>query len=160
MSAFIVDRKHIDALVASGLNRGPYGPLRWAHGDDRGELTRETADKVGAMLWAENVASVEHRYEHVVAAGEDLPGSYQLELVVDGVAPVEVPQWWSDYRFDRTHAPRLSPVAALKAIDCYEYQSCEHSDWEESEAFAFCDALRRSLIGDLDGYDAAPWGIS
>ena len=48
---------------------------------------------------------------------------------------------------------------APKAIDCYEYQSCEHAGWPRSEARALCAALRHRLIGELPGYDAAPWGI-
>jgi hypothetical protein len=50
-------------------------------------------------------------------------------------------------------------VAVLKLIDCYEYQSCERPDWHESEAYAYCDALRRRLIAQLPGYDAAPWAM-
>lgn len=168
MSAFVVSKEHIDAMVDSGLRRGPYGPLRWSHNGERFELTQETASTVGSMLWTENVTSVEYRYsppDREVIYGEgwesdagfDLPGKYQLELIAPSVEPIEVPEWLSEYRF-QSRPPR-KPIEILKAIDCYEYQSCEHPEWEVSEAFAFCDALRRSLIGDLPGYDEAKWGI-
>ncbi len=48
-------------------------------------------------------------------------------------------------------------VEGLSAIKCYEYQTCEHPEWEQSAAHAFCDALRDLLIGCLPGYEAAPW---
>jgi hypothetical protein len=48
----------------------------------------------------------------------------------------------------------------LKAISCYEYQSCEHPGWRKSEAHAFCEALRDMAIGCLPGYDDAPWEIN
>ena len=51
----------------------------------------------------------------------------------------------------------MGVVEALKALDCYEYQSCEHPEWETSEAFEFCRAMRNLLIGCLPGYDAAQW---
>src|SRR5438309_8780939 len=94
VSAFVVDVAHIDVLVSGGLE-GPadgagrwstFGPLRWFVGESdpaeyergepwgdlrtlearRRELTRETADSVGAALIAENLASVNHRYTDAV----------------------------------------------------------------------------------------------
>lgn len=159
MSAFIVSKRHVDALVEAGL-RPEYAGARfsWYHDAERHELTLSNADEVGAMLWAENVRSVEHRYEHVVEAGESLPGTYQLETIAPGIEPIEVPEWVGEYRYDmRTR--QLDPVAVLKLVQCFDYQSCEHDDWRESSAFAYCQTLKDKLIGMLPGYDAAKWGI-
>ena len=153
MSAFIVSKAHIDALVQAGLTSGYGSTLRWRHEGHERKLSPDTADVVGAMLWAENVRSVEHRYEHV-AAGE-LPGTYVTEAPVEGVEPVELPEWIQSYQFARVR--RLEPVEILKAIDCYEYQSCEHEEWDESEAHTFCNELRMVTIGRLPGYDEAKW---
>ena len=148
MSAFIVSKEHIDAMVHAGLKYGRRYTLRWRVGADpewagdyeaysvavqtqTRELTRETADRVGAMLWNENMRSVDHRYEQ----------ANDREV----------------YRF--TEYDKMQPVMALKLIDCYEYQSCEHDEWESSEAHAFCQALRKTLIHSLPGYDDAPWGL-
>ena len=57
----------------------------------------------------------------------------------------------------RTRMP--SPVAVLKAISCYEYQSCEHPGWHTSEARQFCSVLRDHMISMLPGYDDAQWEI-
>jgi len=53
-----------------------------------------------------------------------------------------------------------SAVELIKALHCYEYQSCEHPGWRTSQAHSFCRALERRLIGELPGYDDAPWAIS
>lgn len=154
MSAFVVSKAHIDTLVHAGLRsghpaRGGY-TLRWfvdkpewtggdtyesymvaVQGATR-ELTRQTANRVGAMLWNENHRSVDHRYNE--ASDREV------------------------YRFKES--PITSNlVAVLKAIDCYEYQTCEHDEWEQSEAFAFCQALRKAVIHMLPGYEEAPWRI-
>lgn len=51
----------------------------------------------------------------------------------------------------------VDPVTALKLLAGYEYQSCEHPDWDSSDAKRWCDALRHALICALPGYDDAPW---
>ena len=122
MSAWIVSKAHIDALITSALKVDRFNSL----------VNYETADKIGAMLWKENHKSVNYRYNEA----KEAPA----------------------YRFTRRAQP-LSAVEALKAIDCLEYQSCEHKGWEKSEAKRFLDKLRGLLIHALPGYDAAPWGI-
>lgn len=160
MSAFMVGKEHIDALVTAALAIGQEGPLRWfahpltdeesalAHqvgapwGAEGPEIARrlsryataEEADRIGQMVTRENRLSVNHRYNE--SEVEDI-------YAYDGPAQVR----------------SVDPVVILKAIDCYEYQSCEHPGWEASEAFAFCQALRRRMIRRLPGYDDAPWEI-
>lgn len=160
MSAFVVDKTHIDVLVFAGLS-GPrhYGPLRWqwpalteederdayeagqpwgpraielAQERDR-RLTDETAGRVGAMLWAENVRSVNHRY------AED--------------------EWEEVYEY-RGLMGQVDPIIVLNAINCYEYQSCEHPEWERSEAYAFIQALRAKMISRLIPEGSPGWDIS
>jgi hypothetical protein len=103
----------------------------------RCELTHLNRAEVCAMLAQENTRSLEARYTPA-QAGASVGG------------------------FPRhpSKALNLSAVAILKALDCYEYQSCEHDGWRDSEAFAFCEALRGTLISKLPGYDGAEtWGI-
>lgn len=143
MSAYVLDKSHIDVMVTAGIDSMPRlqgSPLRWwwwcgGVGDDamrRSESLRlESADRVGQMLWNENHVSVNHRYSE----------------------ETKCPTY--------TYSPKrgFEPVAVLKAIDCYEYQSCEHGGWDTSEARAFCDALRRRMIQLLPGYNDAAWSI-
>jgi hypothetical protein len=147
MSAFIVDKAHIDTLVQAGLAYGRRYTLAWYHDHEpttdegsrtrtntRHELSREAADRVGAMLWNTNRASVDYRYEE----------ANDREV----------------YRYRHNVCLPMAPVAVLKAIDCYEYQSCEHPEWESSEARAFCSVLRKAMICALPGYEEAAWAIS
>lgn len=161
MSAFMVDKAHIDALVTAAFAIGQEGPLRWfarslteeettlAHqvgapwGAEGPEIARmlsryatpEEADRIGQMLMRENRLSVNHRY------GEN---------EVEGI-----------YTYKRSALPRaVNPVVILKGLDAFEYQACEHPGWERSEAHAFCQALRRRMIRRLPGYDDAPWEIT
>lgn len=133
MSAWVVSKRHIDAMVQAGLEtaRRDGGEFTYYHGTRRCELDGDSADRVGAMLWEENKRSVDYRYSET---NEREP-----------------------YTFQRR--PSLAPVVILKALDCYEYQSCEHDAWNTSEARAYCEALRKALISELPGYNAAPWGL-
>ena len=157
MSAWIVSKKHIDALITAAL---PY-KLRWKMDDtdpelthQRGEpwgpgaitehrrkwteLTQDTAGRTGAMLWNENHLSVNHRYN------ED---------------ETEDP-----YLFEKYTGPiKLSIPAVVRSLDRYEHQSCEHPEWEHSEALRFCRAFRERLLDELvkgEKYESAPWGIN
>lgn len=153
----MVDREHIDVLIAVGL-RGPSGRvvspdtawhrLSWySPGPDgeneRHELDYTTADSVGEMLISTNFESICARYPDVMEDPENTPGPIARYW--------EAPYRWTDPRC------RLTAVEALKAIACFEYQSCEHAGWAGSEAKAFCDSLRQSVIHALPGMREAPW---
>ncbi|MHB1782741.1 MAG: hypothetical protein ACYCTE_08625 [Acidimicrobiales bacterium] len=138
MSAFMVGTDHIDTLLTAGLAEKDNGTLRWEGDGGRG-LTDATAGRVGAMLLAENRRSVNYRYDE-----DDLEQPYVY----------------------RRLAQCPPAVVILNAIACLEYQSCEHSTWDTSEARRFLAALERQQIRLLPGYreakgwdiDAADWG--
>lgn len=131
------------------------GSFRWVWDVDRknggymdGQLAcndYKRAAEVANMLWQECIKSVSYRYPGETT--ETLPGvigeNYQItEADFDG------PLFDADF----------SPVQVLKSIACYSYQSCEHDEWEDSEAFAFCRALEKHAIAILPGYEEAEWG--
>ena len=64
------------------------------------------------------------------------------------------------YAYQQPQHTTWTDVEILKALDCYQYQSCEHPAWRDSQAHAFCRALEGRLIQALPGYDDAPWAIS
>lgn len=146
MSAWVVSKAHIDALVTAGLINCQHAHLRWEHDGEGRQLDYTNADEIGSMLWAENVRSVQARYPDILEEQGDYPGPIDFEA-----------EQVFAYRWQRN---TIEPVAVLKAIDCYQYQSCEHGDaWRASEAFQFCEALKEDMIGRLPGYREAPWGI-
>jgi hypothetical protein len=101
------------------------------------KLEHSNADEVGAMLWAENVASVLYRYPDCTI--EDMPGPAVGIPHIDG----EVCYVYQDPGFV------LTPEEVILACDCYSYQSCEHPDWETSEAKRAVTAIRESAISRL-----------
>lgn len=143
MSAFVVDKAHINAMIDAGL-RTRYQPMRWyTKGKEMSSsLTEANASEVGQMLLEECIKSVAYRYEG--SDIPDLPGRSDAEYIIP---------------FQYKHfANPPTPVEILKIISCYEYQSCEHPGWKGSEAYAYCQVLRHSTIVLLPGYDEAPWG--
>lgn len=140
MSAWVVSDEHINVLLWAGMRSRPNIPLVWYFGNptQRGSLDYDTADEVGQMLRNVNIDSVNHRYN-----GPE-PGT--------GVYP--------EYRYRQPLCMSWTPVEVLKAIECYEYQTCEIPGWHDSEAYAFCRELRFRMIAALPGYDTAPWVIN
>ena len=57
-------------------------------------------------------------------------------------------------------APILTAIQAIKAAQCLRYQSCEHSDYEDSIAFKLVEAIITDAIPRLDGYEQAAWAIT
>lgn len=182
MSAYVVSEDHIDALLRAGLRRGPGGsPLRWfAPNEERAEsdyqrgepwgesavetaqraireLTDATCNETGRMLLMENARSVAHRYDETLedACGNILTAVFPVDRVT-GMRPMGR---GAAIMVVTAEVATLVPVAVLKLIDSYEYQACEHPEWETSEAHAFCSALRRALIHELPGYDEAAWSL-
>lgn len=98
---------------------------------------------VGQDLWEENYRSVNARY----GRSDETP-AYVLH----------------------TTEATLHPAAVLKAISCYDYQSCEHYEWDDSAARKRCVDLEHALqakhpeladdrINSNLVYRRAPWGF-
>ena len=145
MSAFVVSKAHIDYLVhaACTLNIN-YTAVYF----DRQRVDFTNADDIGRKLWATNVASVLYRYPDCSLHSGTMPGPADLDH--ESLATYTLPAF-SRLKFDI--------VTALKAVDCYEYQSCETPEWSTLPAYQFSQQLRSALIGRLPGYEQAPWEI-
>jgi hypothetical protein len=147
MSAWEVTTAHIDTLINAAMDRRRESHmcrLSWYHNGQRRQIDETNASDVGAMLVRMNYASVDYLYRKDGAEGS--PDGYP-----------------EPYRFSGSRGHLIavySPVVILKAIHCFEYQSCEHPTWEGSEAQAYCQALRMQVIEWLPGYQAAPWGLT
>ena len=140
MSAFIVSKGHIRFLVEAAGRLGR-DPVTWYHDGRHRQLSRFikndtpntlTPNQLGALLWEENVKSVDHRYSE-----ENGVGAYQHV---------------------RSSLP-IDPVQVFASLRCYEYQTCEREDWETSEAKVICDAIRDAAIRVLPGSDDTEWGV-
>jgi len=124
MSAFICNNYHISMLASYAKNH-------------RLSCVRDMeAKEVGAILYAENLASVNARYGH--------NQNEQDTFVFDAKAQHTNP----------------APVAILKALNCLYYQSCEHDAWLTSKACEILDAITANAIRALPGYEEAQWEIA
>lgn len=159
MSAFVVDKKHIDLMVSAIVN-----------GTRDGVIPARPYDpnRIGQMFVSENVESVSYRYPRDNVSKGELPGpggpnAYYL-----------APYTYAD--------PVYRPTSAelYMAIRCLDYQSCEHPGWQNSEAYQHCRDLQREIESkvpaakryreaverrDYNGQrwgamDAAPWEFS
>ena len=148
MSAYIVDRNHITFLVEAARHADLRGTcsssFRWINPATRkiGKLSATNladATRVGQMLWDEKVRSDNARYGEMVLSGVD-EGAHEYKHV-------------RSFR-------RQTPGAVLKAIDGYWYQTCETDDWEKTEAFWFCYALRVAYSRMVEGYEDAAWEVT
>ena len=149
MSAHLVDAEHIHVMIHAALTYGggangnltvvtddeptPYNGVQQSFGCNVRVLRRGTESAFGQMLLDANVASVNALYK------ED-------EAYV--------------YTYQRPEHFDWEPVEILGAINGYEYQACETSDWITSEAKAFCDRLRKLAGSHLPNASDAPWTIS
>lgn len=159
MSAYIVEKKHILYLVEAATDRRigvPHGGcFSWYHREvpalrhtaRRRELhcgDYDRAAEVANMLWCENIKSVSHRYPN--ESSGTLPGPRNCGFVIE-------PHNFSSFTTD------FDPIQVIKACHCYEYQSCEHPEWETSEAYCFIESLKSAAVRQLPGYESAAWGI-
>lgn len=143
MSAYQVSNKHIAILVraASALLPQWHRVFTWGSGPGERIETQYEREQIkdekqtACMLADENAKSVAFRY---------------------GKAPASVcaPSSWPSQSWTPC------PVKILMAIKCYEYQSCEHPEWETSSAKRFCDRLRDVAIEALPAYGDARWDVT
>lgn len=143
MSAYQVSPNHLGALVRwylSDHGRGigqAFLPYWRGH-----QPNHNDADDMLACLAEECYRSVRYRYPT-----GPLPG---LIAFPDGPVVCQGPL--SQY-------PLLSPVEVLKAVHGLEYQSCEHPEWEQSEAYRLLRNIERTAMCALPGYEEAAWSL-
>lgn len=124
MSAWIVNRDHLDLLLTAALE--------WDL------ITGEHADATGRLLWKENLASVAHRYP----ADRDghRPGP-------NGLRDRDV----DTYQF-RPYPGRVDPEVVAMAAASLIYQSCERPGWAVSDARHWVTRLREQATARIPAY--------
>ena len=61
--------------------------------------------------------------------------------------------------YAKTPKKLLTPVQAIKAAKCLDYQSCEFDGYENSTAKKLINQIINTAIYKIDGYDKAEWSI-
>jgi hypothetical protein len=143
MSAFMVDAGHIDYMVSAvrhaQIETAYVKDAAEAYGMRAIELNRMTDTELGELLCGTNLASMRARYGERLSDEEmALPAQYRYHPV-----------------------PAVQPLTLLKAVQCYEYQSCEFDAFPDSIAADICRRLTAWGISHLPGYAEAPgWGLT
>jgi len=140
MSAFLVNDKHINALLTYAKRPQYQAPSYYYHNGNR-RTFYDNLDLIGQILINENYKSLQARY------GEPQGDNSEFEP--------------HEYKFEGYPYSMLSPVRVIKACDCYNYQACETGEaYYKSEAHSIIEAIRERAIHSLPGYDEADWEIS
>jgi hypothetical protein len=143
MSAYVVADDHIDALLTFAIANG----VDYYTGNGRVVITAHNATEVGAILLDENERSVRGRYDKASAdemIGEANAGGYKFQK----------------FRQLSEMKPGALALLVLKGCKCLDYQCDETDDYKDSLAKKIILAIMADAISMLDGYDAAPWGIT
>ena len=148
MSAFIVDKSTMQAVVTAICGRSFYGqiiPRFLGFSTD----TMDTSTRIGRGLYALNINAVTQRYGGPVS---DLPGPSNPERTAKTFRG-------PDPSRQMTPTPEL--IRGLKALRCLIYQCAEGTvpdmaEYAELEQAA--GAIAQEIVARLPEYDAAPWG--
>jgi hypothetical protein len=137
MSAFIVNKDLIDLLVTVAVEGGTHTKgLRFYYEGNLYNYSAVDADELGQILTQQNYDSVNYRYQESTEVETYV---YKRIKNVGGDTGAFIP--WGH---------------VLRALSCYEYQSCETPDWNQSVAYTICQAIRSKVCNRLGG-DDAPW---
>ena len=158
MSAFQVTNEHVSALVDFAAAHDVAVTLNPAYGSQREAYWQAVAYLVG-----EEQGGAFGTYRKVEAKwhGEDL-GRYLTLANAQSISARYGREAEGDAAPEYSHVPHqrlLTPVEALKACDCYDYQACEVPRYLDTLAAKIIDAIRGEATRSLPGYDEAPWGI-
>lgn len=136
MSAYQVTDLHINALVTWAITRpgDSMGTNYFWEGAGR-YINKGTAPRIASVLFAQNVRSVNARYQD-----SDPAHGFKFAPALGLLS-------------------YLSAVQIIKACHCLEYQSCETDDYESTEACAILRGIVKRACAALPGYDAALWGM-
>lgn len=134
MSAFMVSKKHIDALVTFATKPDRFDGVIKVMDDDGLdlELTPDTATFLGRVLRDQNWRSVQENHP-----GDPHPREPYSHEPVNGIGPVEI----------------------IKLCHCYRYQSCETSDYDYTLAERIIEGIIERAVRQVPGYEEADWAI-
>jgi len=147
MSAFVVSHDHIDAILTFVRYENRDLLERLGHYANLGAAADLT--DIGRVLLMECERSVKSRYPD--CDDDDLPG--------------KIGETSSTYYF-KTFEPLLSMPQGkkvawiVKACKCFDYQSCETDDYEQSVAHRIIRAIEARAMAALPHYEDAPWEIN
>lgn len=135
MSAFLCSDTHFNIIVSYFVDYRLDHQLWCQLKGEYFSMSKDNADQVAQCLYDENVRSVNSRY-----------GESDKKTFV--------------YRYLPTVKEYYSVSEIAMALDCLEYQSCEGSNYESSDAYKMITSMRKHLLKKIQDRDGAnTWGI-
>jgi hypothetical protein len=143
VSAFVVGEDHIHYLVQAARHYAVADRTNSYYHDGQA-IQFDDWTGLGRMLLQECINSVQYRYSD--SPPFNLPGPIPTPIADNYVyRPIRVP---------------VEPAQVFSAAACYEYQSCEHPEWEGSQAHSFLRWLTRTAQQHVAGYENAMWEVT
>jgi hypothetical protein len=132
MSAYLLDSNDfaVIAQYAGEAKRCPY----FYNLDSKSEIEVENVPALAVLLAQENIKSLEHRYPGQPAGGFLSQG----QTVTDFLAEVS--------QKSRRLQGRLDPAHVKRILFSYDYQSCEHPDYHQSDAHHVVRVIKDQLL--------------
>tara|TARA_R110002111_G_scaffold223832_1_gene285644 strand:+ start:100 stop:576 length:477 start_codon:yes stop_codon:yes gene_type:complete len=132
MSAYLVDSNDfaVIAQYAGEAKRCPY----FYNLDSKSEIEVENVPALAVLLAQENIKSLEHRYPGQPAGGFLSQG----QTVTDFLAEVS--------QKSRRLQGHLDPAHVKRILFSYDYQSCEHPDYHQSDAHHVVRVIKDQLL--------------
>jgi hypothetical protein len=132
MSAYLLDSNDfaVIAQYAGEAKRCPY----FYNLDSKSEIEVENVPALAVLLAQENIKSLEHRYPGQPAGGFLSQG----QTVTDFLAEVS--------QKSRRLQGHLDPAHVKRILFSYDYQSCEHPDYHQSDAHHVVRVIKDQLL--------------
>lgn len=146
MSAYLCDAEHISACadIIIELATDPYCKSPLKEDDTPGNLFN--------MFLNENLKSLHARYSDTEEWDDD--SAFMV------YAPQNICVFIGDANVPKSTFQEMN--SALKALQCFNYQSCEHSTWEDSHACHLIswaiEVLALKIATNTPEYELAEWG--
>lgn len=131
MSAWIVSKTHIDAMVTA--------MVAWEL------IPPEDATRIGRLLWEENVKSIHARYPDTAENDRDYPGPLDFTS-----CDVE------RYEFEGLEG-RIDPLTVWCATRCWTYQTCEYDGCDQAPGWKLVEQLKAIAERKLPEFNKR-WG--
>jgi hypothetical protein len=139
MSAYICNPEHIGLIAAWAVK---HKAVRGFSPDD---MARE--------MMSRNIHAIDYRYPGVEERDRPGPtGMTDKELISEAC------RWALCYAINIPE--NVAPLTIAKLVDGYEYQACEHPEWDTCTARDWVNKIRVEVLSMLPGYDRAPWSWS
>ena len=153
MSAFMHSTAHVDAIIHGAIE---LTDAQYIYFGNPTQTLQNQPTQAGQLLMRENAESMAYRYNM-----KDLDNTAD-----DGTRPIEYLGYLEQaegYEYkpdtDARHKSYSVPEI-LVALHSLEYQSCEHPEFEASDAHKLIRAIERALIAKIPGYSgASTWAI-